>query len=139
MNMFKKVHADSIPAYLASLPPDRREQVQAMDKFIRKTVPKLKPHFSYNMLGYGSFKYLKDKKELLDWHTLGLASQKNYYSLYVCAMEDGKYIAEKYKSELGKVSVGKTCIRFKKPEDLDLKGLAKVLKLAARFPGFQRE
>jgi hypothetical protein len=53
----------------------------------------------------------------------------------VCALEDWKYVAEKYKSELGKVSVGKSCIRFKKLEDLDLKGLEKVIKIAEKNPG----
>jgi hypothetical protein len=137
MNMFKKVKADSIPSYMAGLPEDRRAQVKALDALIRKTVPKLKPGFAYNMLGYGKVKYLNYKKELIDWPILALASQKQYISLYVCALEDGKYIAEKYKKELGKVSVGKSCVRFKKLEDLDKKGLVKVLKLAAKSPGLQ--
>lgn len=137
MNMFKKVKADSVASYIASLSPERAEQVKALDKLIRKAVPKLKPHFAYNMIGYGSVKYLNYKKELIDWPILALASQKQYLSLYVCALEDGKYIAERYKAELGKVSVGKSCVRFKKLEDLDPKGLAKVLKKAAKSPGLQ--
>lgn len=55
--------------------------------------------------------------------------------MYVCALEGGKYMAEKYKDTLGKVSVGKSCIRFKKLEDLHLPGLKKLLKLAAKNPG----
>ena len=136
MNMFKKVKADSIPSYIASLPDDRKAIVRSLDKLIRKTVPKLKPHFAFNMLGYGSFKYLNHKKELILWPTLALASQKQYLSLYVCALEDGKYIAEKYKKELGKVSVGKSCIRFKKLSDLNLDTLKTILKTAAKKPGF---
>ena len=138
MNMFKKVKADSIASYMASLPEDRKAPMKALDSLIRKTVPKLKPHFAFNMLGYGSFKYLNGKKEIMDWHTLGLASQKQYISLYVCAMEGGEYIAEKYKKDLGKVGVGKSCISFKKLEDLDKKGIVKVLKLAAKSPGLTR-
>lgn len=69
------------------------------------------------------------------WPIVALASQKNYISLYVCAVKDGQYLAEKYKNELGKVSVGKSCIRFKKLTDLNLKTLEKVIKLAAKFPG----
>lgn len=137
MNMFKKVKADSVASYMAALPEERVAPMRALDKLIRKTVPKLKPHFAYNMVGYGSMKYLNHKKELIDWPILALASQKQYMSLYVCALEDGKYIAEKYKKDLGKVSVGKSCIRFKKIEDLDPKGLVKVLKLAAKSPGLR--
>ena len=87
------------------------------------------------MLGYGTFKYKNYKKEMIDWPIIALANQKNYISLYVCSLEGGKYVAEKYKDELGKVSVGKSCIRFKKIDDLNLKILTKVLKLAAKSPG----
>jgi len=67
--------------------------------------------------------------------TVALASQKNYISLYVCAIQKEEYIAEKNKDELGKVSVGKSCIRFKKLEDLNLITLEKVIKFAAKHPG----
>ena len=87
------------------------------------------------MLGYGSFKSRNYKKEIIDWPVIALASQKNYMSLYVCALDGKQYLAEKYKKELGKVSVGKSCIRFKKLEDLNLKTLEKVIKLAAKNPG----
>lgn len=76
---------------------------------------------------------------MIDWPTVALASQKNYISLYVCAVEDGKYIAEKYRAKLGKVSVGKSCIRFKKLEDLSIPELKKVLKIAARSPGLFKQ
>jgi len=33
------------------------------------------------------------------------------------------------------VSVGKSCIRFKKLEDVNLDGLKKVLKIAEKSPG----
>jgi hypothetical protein len=139
MNMFKKVKARTVKEYIDAVPEERRVQLLALDKFIRKTVPRLKLHFAYNMLGYGSFKYMdKKKKELKDWPVLSLANQKNYFSLYVCSIQDGKYLVESFKKELGqKVSVGKACIRFKRVEDLDLKGLAMVLKLAQKKPGLQ--
>jgi hypothetical protein len=87
------------------------------------------------MLGYGNFKYKNYKGEVIDWPTVALANQKNYISLYVCAVDNGQYIAEMYKDKLGKVSVGKSCIRFKKIEDLNLETLKKVIKLAEKSPG----
>jgi hypothetical protein len=135
MNMFKAVKATTVEEYFDQLPEDRREPMEFLHKFIQKTSPSLKPHFAYNMLGYGSFKYKNNRKEELDWPTVGLANQKNYISLYVCAVDNGEYIAEKHKDELGKVSVGKSCIRFKKIEDLNLDGLKKVLQLAEKKPG----
>jgi len=135
MNMFKPVNATSIKEYMDALPEDRKEIITALDALIKKEAPTLKPHFAYNMLGYGSFKYKNYKKETIDWPTVALASQKNYISLYVCAVEDGKYIAEENKAKLGKVSVGKSCIRFKKLEDLNLDELKKVIKKAEKSPG----
>ena len=80
--MFKPVKAKSIKEYFAELPKERREIIEFLDKFIKKTAPKLKPNFSYNMLGYGSFQYKNYKREIIDWPVLALASQKNYISLY---------------------------------------------------------
>jgi hypothetical protein len=56
-------------------------------------------------------------------------------SLYICSIDNGKYLAEKYKNELGKVSVGKSCVRFKKIDDLNLQTLKKVIKPAEKSPG----
>ncbi len=136
MNMFKPVGAKSDTEYIALLNDERREIIEALDALIKKTLPKQERWFAYNMLGYGKFEYTNYKKELIDWPLIALASQKNYVSLYVCAVEGGKeYLTEKYKDELGKVSVGKSCIRFKKLDDLNLQTVAKILKRAEKSPG----
>ena len=133
--MFKAVKATSIKEYLDQLPDERLKTIKAIDKLIKQTSPKLKAHFAANILGYGSFKYKGGKKELRDWPVISLASQKNYISLYICAVNKDGYLAEQFKNELGKVSVGRSCIRFKKIEDINLKTLAKIIKLAEKFPG----
>ena len=135
MNMFKPVKAKTIKEYFDVLQPERREPMKFLDKFIKEKAPTLKPIFAYNMPGYGSFQYKNYKKEIIDWPIVALASQKNYMSIYVCAVENGEYIAEKYKEELGNVNVGKSCIRFKKIVDLNLKSLEKVIKIAEKSPG----
>lgn len=139
MNMFKKVKAKTVKEYLASVPEERREAINFLHQFIQKAAPKLKTHFAYNMLGYGSFPYRNYKKELITWPVISLANQKNYISVYVCAVDKGKYVAERYKKDLGRVSVGKSCIRFKKIEDLNLPVLKKIIQQAAKNPGFAVE
>ena len=134
-NMFKPTKATNVKDYLESLPEERKKAILVLHNFIRKVSPKLKSHFAYNMLGYGSFPYKNYKKEVIDWPIIALASQKNYMSVYVCALENGEYLAEKYKDKLGKVSVGKSCIRFKKLEDLNLSELKLVLQKAIKTPG----
>ncbi len=44
-------------------------------------------------------------------------------------------MAEKYEKKLGKVSVGRSCIRFKKVEDVKLAILATILRIAEESPG----
>jgi hypothetical protein len=135
MNMFKPTKAKSVTGYIDSVPEDRRKVIKFIHSFIKKTVPKLKPHFAYNMLGYGSFPYKNYKGEVVTWSVIALANQKHYVSVYVCALDGKQYLAEKYKRDLGRVSVGRSCIRFKKLEDVNLSVLKKVLKQAAKTPG----
>lgn len=134
-NMFKATKATSVTEYLAAVPKERKEIITFLHKFIRASAPKLKSHFAYNMLGYGSFPYRNHKHEVITWPTVALANQKNYISIYVCAVEGKEYLAEKYKAKLGKVSVGKSCIRFKKLADVNLPELKKLLQKAAKHPG----
>ena len=135
MNMFKQVKAKGIEQYWASLPPERREILEQLHQIILESAPTLKPNFLYNMPGYGSFKYKNYKGETLDWPKVAVASQKNYVSIYICAMDKDGYLAEKYRDQLGKVSVGKSCIRIKRIDDLNLSILRKVIKTAEQSPG----
>ena len=137
MNMFKDVKATTVEEYLDQVPEDRKEIITFLHKFIQESAPELKPYFAYNMLGYGSFDYVNYKKEHIKWPVVALANQKNYVSVYVCSLKDGEYIAEKYKDKLGKVNVGKSCIRFTKIENINLDVLDEMIKLAAKDPGLE--
>lgn len=139
MNMFQPTKAKTVQEYLDAVPAERKEMIVFLHDFIQKAAPKLKSHFAYNMLGYGSFPYRNYKKEMIQWPIVALANQKNYVSVYVCAVQGGEYIAEKHKKELGNVSVGKSCIRFKKLEDVNLPMLKKVIQMAAKSPGLAPE
>ena len=142
MNMFKPVGAKSDDEYIAMLNDERREAIETLDKIIRDTVPNMKRWFAYNMLGYGEFSYKDYKGNPGTWPVIALASQKNYMSLYVCAIDqkdETKYLAERYEKELFsdgvKPNVGKSCIRFKKLDDLNLDTVKMVLKEAEKMPG----
>lgn len=137
MNMFKAIKPKTVEEYIEAVPQDRKEAILILHDFIQKISPKFKPDLAYNMLGYGEFPYVNYKKEHITWPIVALANQKNYISVYVCALDKGVYLAEKYKDELGKVSVGKSCIRFKKIADINLDTLGTVLKAAALSPGLK--
>jgi len=135
MNMFAKNEAKSVEEYLSLVPDDRKKDIDFLHEFIQKAVPDLKPYFASNMIGYGSFYYLDSKKERKDWPVIALANQKNYITIYVCAIIADKTAVEKYLMDLGKLTKGISCIRFKKPEEINLETLKIVLKLAEENPG----
>jgi len=120
-------------AYLAALPEARRAEVKRLDAFIRKTVPKLEPFIHSGMLAYGPQRYRTKSGKESDWFKLGIASNATAISLYVCASDERGYVAERHRAALPGASIGKSCVRFKKFDDLDPKALAKVLKEAEKL------
>ncbi|MEO6681203.1 MAG: DUF1801 domain-containing protein [Ginsengibacter sp.] len=135
MNMFAKNKATTVEEYLLNIPEDRKKDMDFLHDFIQKAVPSLKPYFAMNMLGYGSFYYLDSKNQKKDWPVIALANQKNYISIYVCAVIEDQVAVEKYKKDLGKNTKGISCIRFKSIEEINLQTLKLVLKLAEEKPG----
>lgn len=64
----------------------------------------------HGILGYGLYHYKYASGREGDWFVAGLASQKNYASLYIYACDKDGYLAENNQGRLGKVSVGRSCI-----------------------------
>ena len=119
--------------YLASVPESRRVDVTALHKAIQNAAPGLKPSIQFGMLGYGTYHYKYASGREGEAAVVALASQKNHISLYLgCAADGDGYLAEKNRERLGNVSVGRSCIRFKKLEDLNLKVAMELVKEAAR-------
>ncbi len=112
---------------------EREPMLRQLDELIRETAPLLKRDMlttsTMNMVGYGMFHYKGKSGSEGDWPVVSLANQKNYISLYVCGVEEGTYMAEKYADQLGKVSVGRSCIRFKKLEDLNLDTVRTIMDI----------
>ena len=62
------------------------------------------------------------------WPLIALAAQKRHLSLYVSAVVDGSYLAETRADRLGKVSCGKSCIRFTSLDGLHDDELAALVR-----------
>lgn len=115
-------------AYLAELPADRQEAMNQLRQTILENLPKgfdeimasgminyVVPHSLYPA-GYHC-----DPKQPLPF--LGLASQKNYIALYHMGLYADPELLEWFVSEYpkhskAKLDMGKSCIRFKKPEQI---------------------
>ncbi len=129
--MIKPKGATSVEEYFAQIEEPRLSHMKALHQLIRKAVPKLKSSIQMGMIGYGTYHYKYASGREGDAPIIALASQKQYISVYVSAAEGGKYVAESYKRQLPKASIGKSCIRFKKLEDIDLEVLAQVVRQGA--------
>lgn len=129
-----KVDAKTIKEYFSKA-GDREALLRTIDDSIQKNAPKLERKLFVTdtmcMVGYGIFHYKTKSGIEGDWPVIALANQKHYAAAYVCAIEDGEYLAEKNQAELGKVSVGRSCIRIKKIEDLDLRAFESLVKKVA--------
>lgn len=130
----------NLDEYLAALPDDRRDTITTLHKAIRKAVPKLAPFMTSGMgpsplIGYGKYHYKSASGREGDWFTIGLVSVKTGYALHICVGGEGGYLVEQNAAKLGKVKTGRSCINFKKLEDLKLDIAMKLVKQAAKSGG----
>jgi len=120
--------ATTVDAYIAELPEDRKATIEKLRKIIKKNLPKgFKEQMGYGMMGYSvphtiyPDGYHCDPKLPLPF--MGMASQKNSINIYhmgIYADPDlYKWFTEAHaKASKKKLDMGKSCIRYKKPEDI---------------------
>jgi hypothetical protein len=124
---------DKIDSFFSNA-DEREPDLRELDKLICETVPdvaadrQILPGMAKQMMSYGMFHYVYASGREGDWPVIALANQKNYISLYVMAVGETGYMAEAYGDRLGKVDVGKSCIRFKKLDDLNLDEVRNILR-----------
>ena len=115
--------------YIESLPEDRRKIISEMRKAILKNLPKgFEEVMGYGMLGYVvphkifPRGYHCDPKQPLPF--ISIASQKNHIALYhmgLYASSKIDWLEQEWKKHSSKkLDMGKSCIRFKKAEDVPL-------------------
>jgi hypothetical protein len=121
--------AATVAAYLAELPPERREAIAAIREVLLKNLPQgLEEGMQYGMIGYYvphsvyPAGYHCDPKQPLPFACL--ASQKNYMSLYLMTLYGGgeqqAWFIDAWKRAGKKLDMGKCCVRFKRLEDVPL-------------------
>ena len=81
-----------------------------------------------SIVGFGSYHYKYDSGREGDWFRIGVASNRNYVSLYICPSDATGYIPEHYKEALPKASIGRGCVRFKSLDDLDAAALRELIR-----------
>jgi uncharacterized protein YdhG (YjbR/CyaY superfamily) len=123
--------ATTVDQYIAELPADRQKAVSELRKVIRKNLPKgFSEGMGYGMMGYSvphslyPAGYHCDPKLPLPF--MGIASQKHFIAVYHMGVyvdpKLHKWFTDEYaKAGVGKLDMGKSCIRFKNPEKIPYK------------------
>lgn len=128
-----KSNASTVEKYLKELPDDRKEAISIVRKTILNNLPK-----GYDeVINWGHITYEVPLDTCPDTYNgkplmyAALASQKNYMSVYLM----GCYMDPDVKNKFGKAyaasgkrfDAGKSCIRFKKVDDLPLDILGETI------------
>jgi hypothetical protein len=129
--------ATTAAEYLDSLPADRKHAMNELRNTILKNLPKgFKEGMGYGMLGYVvphskyPAGYHCDPKQALPF--LGIASQKNFIALYHMGMYADEKLLKWFQAEFPKHSklkldMGKSCVRFKKPDQIPFKLIGELV------------
>ena len=128
--------SQELDAWFAAAGP-REEDLRRVDALVMAAAPgidrQLVPSGSGQMLGYGLMPYKpRSAKETTQVPLISLAAQKRHLALYVFAVVDGQYLAEARAEKLGKVSCGKSCIRFTSLDQVDVVELDRLVRDAVR-------
>lgn len=128
--------AKTVKEYIESLPPDRQEAITTIRDTIMKRLPKgYEETMQYGMISYVvplsryPDGYLGRKNEPLPYASL--ASQKNHIAVYLSNVYGDTELSRKfvteYKATGKKLDMGKSCVRFKKLEDVPLEVIGKAI------------
>jgi len=122
--------AKTVAEYIASLPEDRRGAIKAVRDVVRKHMPSgYKEGIEYGHISWSvPLSVYPDTYNGEPLCYAALASQKNHMALYLmCAYADSpikQRLVAGFKSAGKKLDMGKSCIRFKKLDDLPLDVIA---------------
>ena len=121
-----KTAATSVPDYLASLPPERRAVVSAVRDAVRRRMPA-----GYEeALAWGAITWQVPLSRYPDTYNgqplcyVSLAAQKGHYALYLMSAYMNPAHEQRLRDGFAraglKLDMGKSCVRFKRLDDVEL-------------------
>lgn len=128
--------AKTVAEYLREMPEDRRKSISKVREVILKNLPAgYQETMLYGMIGFVvplkiyPKGYLGQKDVPVTY--AGLANQKNYMSIYLMNVYGNKEVEKWFKREYTKggkkLDMGKSCVRFKSVEQLNLKVIGQAI------------
>ena len=133
-----QIAANTIVEYLSSVPEDRKEAFTKLYKTISENIHEgFQENISYAMIGWS----VPLETYPAGYHCtpgaplpfINLASQKNYIALYHMGIYAEPelldwFVQEYPKHSARKLDMGKSCIRFKKPDEIPFELVAELVK-----------
>ena len=125
--------AATVEEYLDELAPDRREQIESVRSVVLENLPDgYDESMNWGMITWEipleRYPTTYNKQPLM---YAALASQKNYMSLYLMCVytHEGTQteFERRFKDSGKKLNMGKSCVRFKKIDDLPLDLIADTI------------
>ena len=125
--------ADSVGAYLESLPPDRREAISTIRDVINEHLPEgYREQMEWGMVSWVI--PLEDYPDTYNGRPLtyvSLASQKNHMAVYLLGLysegPEESWFRQQYAERGMRADLGKSCLRFKRLEEVPLDVLGQVI------------
>ena len=127
----------TVEGYIDSLAEDRQESLAAVRRVILDSLPSgYEETVQHGMLSYviplETYPITYNKLPLM---FAGLASQKNYMTIYLMNIygnpSDEEWFTKRFKATGKKLNMGKSCVRFKTLDDLPLELIGEAV---ARTP-----
>lgn len=128
-----KSSAETPEVYIAELPPERREAISGVREIVLENLPEgYEEGMQHGMIGYYiPLERYPDtyNKQPLSIATLG--SQKNHMVLHLMGVysdpETERWFKDSFAKSGKKLDMGKSCVRFKKLEDLPLEVVGEAI------------
>ena len=133
--------ASTVAEYLNEIPEERKEGFNKLRNVILENLPEgFEESLGYGMMGYSvphslyPKGYHCDPKMPLPF--AGIASQKNFIAFYHMGIYANPELLNWFTSEFPKYSkkkldMGKSCVRFKKPEDIPFELIGELMQKIA--------
>ncbi|MCT2562707.1 DUF1801 domain-containing protein [Chryseobacterium herbae] len=133
-----QIPADSVADYISKIPEERQEVFKKLYDTVNDNLPKgFQEGVSYGMIGWN----VPLETYPAGYHCtpgsplpfMGLASQKNFIAFYHMGIYANPelldwFVTEYPKHSKRKLDMGKSCVRFKKIEDIPFELIAEVSK-----------
>lgn len=121
-------------AYLDSVDVSKRDEVLRLHNLIMQIVPDWEQWVVKDIMAWGRYNYYGSSAKCSgEWFYIGLAHLKSGIGIYITPSDSDLTLPEQGKGKLGTSDIGKSCIRTKSVDKLNLEELERLLRCARQI------